>query len=232
MDIKSILDFLYLLSQNNNKEWFNEHKALYTLSREYHVQLIDKLIMLLADFDAELRHLKPQDCIFRIHRDLRFSQDKTPYKIHFGAFMAAGGKNSGRAGYYLHLQPDNCFITGGIWMPEAPQLKILRHSIVENLDEFEDIVHSQSFVSGFGSLDGRRLLTAPKGFPIDFPGTDYLKFKDYTATHKLNSRETERADFCEYIAGIFQQLYPLNRFLNYALDEHNENKPLYNPIKM
>ncbi|MDD4361693.1 MAG: DUF2461 domain-containing protein [Bacteroidales bacterium] len=228
MNISGILEFLRRLSQNNNREWFNEHKALYTESREYHFQLIEKLIMLLADFDTELRHLKPQECIFRIHRDLRFSQDKTPYKNHLGAFMTLGGKNNDRAGYYLHLQPDNCFITGGIWMPAAPQLKILRHSIIENLDEFEDIIHAQSFRENFGTMDGRRLLTAPKGFPIDFPGMDYLKYKDYTATHKLNSEETERSDFCEYIAGIFQQLYPLNRFLNYALDEHQENKQLYN----
>lgn len=228
MDIKSILDFLHLLSQNNNREWFNKHKAFYTTSREHHIRLLEKLILLLADFDAELRHLRPQECIFRIYRDLRFTQDKTPYKTFFGAFMAAGGKNSERAGYYLHLKPDNCFITGGIWMPEAPQLKILRKSIVDNLDEFEDIVHSQDFVSSFGSLDGRRLRTAPKGFPVDFPGMDYLKFKDYTATHKLSAREMERSDFCEYIAGLFQHLYPLNRFLNFALDEYKENKPFYN----
>ncbi len=227
MDIKSILDFLHLLSQNNNREWFNEHKAFYIAVREHHIQLLEKLLLLLAGFDAELRHLRPQECLFRIYRDLRFSRDKTPYKTHFGAFMAAGGKNSERAGYYLHLQPDNCFITGGIWMPEASRLKILRQSIVDNLDEFEDIVHSQDFVSSF-TLDGRRLQTAPKGFPADFPGMDYLKFKDYTATRELNTQETERSDFCEYIAGIFQRLYPFNRFLNYALDEYKENKPLYN----
>jgi transcriptional regulator with XRE-family HTH domain len=90
------------------------------------------------------------------------------------------------------------------------------------------IVHSQDFVSSFGSLDGRRLRTAPKGFPADFPGMDYLKFKDYTATHKLSALEMERSDFCEYIAGLFQHLYPLNRFLNFALDEYKENKPFYN----
>ncbi len=229
MNVSGILDFLRLLSQNNNREWFNEHKALYNESREYHIQLLEKLIFLLADFDAELRHLKPQECIFRIYRDIRFSQDKKPYKTHFGAFIAAGGKNSDRAGYYLHLQPENCFITGGIWMPEAPRLKILRQSIVDNLEEFEDIVHSHSFKTNFGSLDGRRLLTAPKGFSTDFPGIDYLKFKDYTATHKLNIPETERTDFCEYIADISRQLYPLNRFLNYALDEHKENTQLYTP---
>ena len=98
MDIKSILDFLHLLSQNNNREWFNKHKAFYTTSREHHIRLLEKLILLLADFDAELRHLRPQECIFRIYRDLRFTQDKTPYKTFFGAFMAAGGMNSERAG--------------------------------------------------------------------------------------------------------------------------------------
>lgn len=229
MNIKGILDFLRLLSQNNNREWFNEHKALYTQSRKSHILLVEKLILLLGNFDAEIRHLNPQECIFRIYRDLRFSRDKSPYKTHYGAFMAAGGKNSDRAGYYLHLEPGNSFITGGIWMPESPNLKILRRSIMENLDEFEEIIHNPSFKDYFGSMEGRRLLTAPKGFPADFSGIDYLKYKDFTATHKLNSEETERFDFCEYIAGIFQHLYPLNRFLNYALDEHKENKQLSTP---
>lgn len=229
MNINGIIDFLRLLSQNNNREWFNEHKALYTRSRKSHILLVEKLILLLGNFDAEIRHLNPQECIFRIYRDLRFSRDKSPYKTHYGAFMAAGGKNSDRAGYYLHLEPGNSFITGGIWMPESPNLKILRRSIMENLDEFEEIIHNQSFKDYFGSLEGRRLLMAPKGFPADFSGIDYLKYKDFTATHKLNSEETERSDFCEYIAGIFQHLYPLNRFLNYALDEHKENKQLSTP---
>lgn len=223
MTIKGILDFLQLLSQNNNREWFNDNKAAYSECREYFTQVVASIIIFLAEHDLELRHIKPQDCLFRTHRNLRFSKDKTPYKSHFAAYISAKGKKNDRAGYYLHLQPNNNLLSGGMWMPETDKLKILRNSIMENLEEFEEIIHASDFTSYFGQLDGRRLKTSPKGFPADFIGMDYLKFKDYTATHTLNTNDLEHPDFPAYVAGILTKLYPLNRFLNYALDEHKEN---------
>lgn len=105
MDSDRILKFLRELMANNNRQWFLEHKAEYQAVRENFEQGVAEAIARIATFDASVAHLTVKDCTYRFNRDTRFSNDKSPYKNHFGAYIAAHGKKSLHGGYYIHLEP-------------------------------------------------------------------------------------------------------------------------------
>ena len=128
--MKDILDFLTELRQHNNRDWFNERKDRFYELRATFLNRVDELIRLISVFDEEISGLEAKDCVYRIYRDTRFSPDKTPYKTFFSAYIASkGGKKSLRAGYYLHLEPGNCLLGGGVWCPESKLLKELREAV-------------------------------------------------------------------------------------------------------
>lgn len=223
MNAYILIDFLKQLIMNNNREWFHAHKAMYEQCANYYAELVEHLLIEIAKIDNTLTTVQAKECIFRIYRDVRFSLDKSPYKDHFGAFMAAaGGRKSCRGGYYLHIQPGQSAIVGGIWMPDANELKVLRQSIYENTDEFLEIIHEPSFLKYYKRLDGRPLKLSPKGFPKDYPQMDLLKFKDYIVSCPFDDDCLKSPDFVAYAVERFKAVYPLNRFLNYALDEAEE----------
>ena len=105
--VKEILAFLKDLAAHNNREWFAENKSRYEEVKSLFHILVQDLILSISSFDESVKHLQVKDCTYRIYRDIRFSQDKTPYKQHIGAYINAKGKKSLHGGYYLHLEPDN-----------------------------------------------------------------------------------------------------------------------------
>ena len=113
MDTTLILSFLTDLKTNNNREWFEENKERYKQAHTSFLEIVKHTIEGIGKFDQDIAHLEPKKCIYRIYRDIRFSKDKTPYKIHFGAEMAPGGRRSGLAGYYIHIQPGESIVAGG-----------------------------------------------------------------------------------------------------------------------
>ncbi|HBH50165.1 MAG TPA: TIGR02453 family protein [Bacteroidales bacterium] len=214
-----IFSFLGDLSANNYKEWFHENKPRYQSCRDNFNQNIELIIHEISSFDKSVAGLEPKNCVFRINRDIRFSKDKSPYKTNFGAFIAPGGRNKGNAGYYLHLDPAGSFLAGGIYMPPSPVLKSIRQEIFENLEEFEEIVTHPEFIKHFKAIDAEKLKTKPKGFPDDFRGLEYLKFKHYTVIKQYNSEDFCKIDFLKEIKEVYKSLYPLNRFLNFAVQK-------------
>ena len=126
MNSKLILDFLRQLEANNNKVWFDAHRSEYELARKEWLTFVEKLLGHLGDKDPEFFQTQPYKCIFRINRDVRFSKNKQPYKNNFGAFFVPGGKSSGNAGYYVHLEPGKCAIAGGLHHPEKEKLDRIR----------------------------------------------------------------------------------------------------------
>ena len=136
---KNILLFLNELKNNNNRDWFHANKPKYNEAKVEFENYINNLIPEIGKFDNEIKHLEAKECIFRIFRDVRFSKDKSPYKPNFGAYIVKGGKKSGNAGYYLHIEPENSFLGGGIYMPPSNILKAIRIEIYENIDEFKSI---------------------------------------------------------------------------------------------
>ncbi|MEQ9413648.1 MAG: DUF2461 domain-containing protein, partial [Cyclobacteriaceae bacterium] len=121
MDFNHILKFLKALAKNNDRDWFEKNKPKYIESKENFDEFLAKLLIELTKFDNRLTGLNPKKLSFRIYRDVRFSKDKSPYKINMGAGFSPGGKMIQEPGYYLHIQPGNkSFVAGGMYMPDAP----------------------------------------------------------------------------------------------------------------
>jgi uncharacterized protein (TIGR02453 family) len=211
--------FLRLLQKNNNREWFNANKSLYDEAKQEFEHITELLIHEIASFDKGISGLVPKDCIFRIYRDVRFSADKSPYKTNFGAYLSKGGKKSFFAGYYLHLEPKESLLAGGIYMPPPNVLKVVRQEIYENIEEFKGIISEPSFVKHFGGFSGDKLRTAPKGFPKEFPDIDLLKYKNYTVLESLTDAELSKDNILLQLKEGFKVMYSLNKFLNNAIKD-------------
>ena len=219
--MKRILSFLENLKQNNNRDWFNEHKEEYNELRSYFEERVDELIKLLLPYDEELAGLKASDCMYRIYRDIRFSYDKTPYKTYFSAYMAKGGKKSPRGGYYLHIEPGNCILSG-VWSPEPKLLRQLRQAVFDNVEEFQEIMEHPDFKRMYQGLDGEKLKIVPRPFPKDAPASEYVKYKDYIVLGHVNDNYFLDKDWEEKAVNDFRKLIPFNRFLNFTVDEFYE----------
>ena len=226
MQIENIIKFLSKLKENNNREWFAENKMWYERTRIEFEQLSTNLILEISKFDSEINQLEAKDCIFRIYRDTRFSLDKTPYKTHFGVYIAsAGGRKSKRGGYYLHLDPAGCFLGVGVWCPDPNLLKSLRQSVYDNIEELNTIRFQPNFKQYFNSfLEENKLINVPKGFPKDFPEAELLKLKHYLVEYKIDETLLKADDFVQKTAEILKLAHPFNQFLNYTVDETINNQ--------
>lgn len=216
----STIDFIKKLAKNNNKTWFDANRNLYDKAREDFEKLVEKIITELGKTDSDIAVLTAKKCVFRQHRDIRFSKDKTPYKTNMGASFEKGGKNSGLAGYYLHIEPGNkSFIGGGIWMPPADQLKKIRQEIDYNWKEFSAIITSSSFKKNFGNLHfGEYQLTRePKGYNKENPAIEYLKLKSFVTGKNCKDEELTDKKFLNNVVSTFTALMPLNNFINQGL---------------
>lgn len=216
------LQFLKQLSKHNNKPWFDDHRAQYEDARNDMEKFIQSVIDKHSLKDTDLTGLAAKKCIFRINRDVRFSKNKQPYKTNFGASMDRGGKKSGFAGYYFHLEPGKSFVGGGLWMPDAPVVKKVRQEIDYCLEEFESIILDKKFKKVYGELyqdePGLRLVNIPRDFEKDNPAAEYLKFKSWLAIANLSDDEVTSKDLQKKTLHAFEVLQPLVKFLNRSID--------------
>lgn len=212
--MKNTIGFLKKLKKNNNTPWMHAHKEEYLGAKKEFEFLVQELIFRIGEWDSRLSHLEPKQCIFRLNRDVRFSDNKKPYKENFGAFMAYGGKKSGLPGYYLNIDPTNFFVAGGIWMPEADKLLKIRRYILEHGDELEKILKDKKFKKLFGSLSTEASLKrAPKGFPADHPYGEFLKLKSFTVSSPLTLKDITAPGLGKKLDPYFKAMKPLNDFL-------------------
>lgn len=220
MPDKLIFDFLKTLKKNNNREWFQQNKSQFEAARNKFETLVNLLIGEVSKIDKNITSLNSKDCTFRIYRDVRFAKDKSPYKTNFGAFIAKGGKNSGNAGYYIHIEPGSCFLGGGIYMPPANILKAVRTEILENTEDFKAIIHNKLFIEEFGNItDDNPLKSPPRGFPADFPDIDLLKYRNYTVIKYLSDKFLLSDTLIEEIINTFRLMFPLNSFINRIISQ-------------
>lgn len=221
--IQDILHFLKELQANNNREWFQVHKKRYDALKKAHLDIVQQLIEKISLFDPEIAGLEAKDCLFRIYRDIRFSPDKRPYKDHIGAYICQGGKNSLRSGYYFHLEPGNCLLSGGLWMPEPKLLKKVREDIYNQMDEFTTILEEPSFKADFPRLEGETLKRNPAGYPTDFPHQEIIRHKDFTVSSLRPDSFFNQKDWMDQTVATFRKLVPFHQFLNYTVDEYIED---------
>ncbi len=212
--------FLKDLKKNNNKPWFDEHRKQYEAAKTDFYQLVDAVIAGIAAFDSSVAHLKAKDCAFRINRDVRFSKDKSPYKTNMGAFISKGGKKINSAGYYIHIEPGQCFAAGGFYMPDAPQLAKIRQEIDYSFDEWKKIVSEKSFKKIFvKGVEGIKVLSRPpKGYDETNPAISYLKMKSFIASRDLADKELQDKTAVKEIAKTYAAMKPMIIFLNAAVD--------------
>jgi uncharacterized protein (TIGR02453 family) len=208
-----ILEFLRELKNHNDRDWLHAHDAEYRRAKAAFDGFIDKLIPEIRVFDPMIDMITARDCVFRIYRDVRFSNDKSPYKTNFGAYIARGGKKSMTAGYYVHAEPGACMLAGGLYMPPPEVLKLIRNEIYYNIDEFRSIIGNPGFKNYFqGFDDEQKLRNAPKDFPKDFAGIDLLKYKSYAVWHDVPDEVFLSKDFLNFSLEIFRMLFTLNQF--------------------
>lgn len=211
---KQTFDFLKKLAANNSREWFHANRPLYDAERANVLEFVTILLGEISKFDHRLTGVEAEDCLFRIFRDARFSRHKTPYKTNFGAFMKSGGRSTPGAGYYLHIEPGNCFVSGGIYMPPAPLLLAIRTAIAREAAPFKKIIGAPAFIKLFGGLSGDTLVTAPKGFPRDHPEIELLKYRHYLVYRGLSEKTVLSKEFSSVCIESFMAMRKFNAYLN------------------
>jgi uncharacterized protein (TIGR02453 family) len=217
------LRFFKQLTANNEKQWFEAHRADYEHDvREPMRELVEELDVRFARFAPEICG-DPKRSMFRINRDIRFSKDKSPYKTNAGAWFhhrSASRKvgsegNEGSAGFYFHLQPGKSFIGGGVWMPPRPQLNKLRDAIADKPQAF--IRMTQSLPKRFGGLDDEHALKRmPRGYAEDHPAAKWLRYQSFISGRSLSDAQVTSARLPALLEREYEALLPLVRWVNGA----------------
>jgi uncharacterized protein (TIGR02453 family) len=212
---KEGLQFLRTLKRNNNREWFQEHKSIYENSLKR--PMSDLIAALAEDFQKFAPEMvaSSKTSAYRIYRDTRFSNDKSPYKTHIAAvFPRTGlGKHEG-AGFYLHIDPSELLIAGGLYMPLPEDLSSVRQKISDDAGSFLKIVTNRQFRKVFGTVAGEKLSRVPRGFRPDHPAAEYLKHKQYLVSQTFPAAVATTPSFYRTVVETFRAMLPFVRFLN------------------
>ena len=203
---KSVLEFLAELQDNNNREWFAEHKDTFRGAEQKAKDFFTTVHEGLRQNDS-IEKMQ----IYRIYRDVRFSKDKSPYKKFFSAWYSRT-KPHNRGSYYIHIEPGASFIEGGFWEPNAEDLLRIRKELEIDASELRHIIDSPNFKKFFGTLEGEELKTAPKGFDKNHPDIDLLRKKQFLITRRFSDSEVMNKNFESEVLKTFIAMRP---FLDY-----------------
>lgn len=219
MNTQRIIDYLWELSRNNNREWYHANKATYKEANAEFEDLLQTLILEIGKFDSSILHNQPRELTFKMVRDTRFSHDKSPYNPAFRAHISSKGKLPIPVGYYLMLKPgDQSFLGGGLFADMFKDATaMVRDYISQNGGEWERIIHEPEFERHF-TVGGTALKKVPAGYDKEHPQAEYLKFKSWYLEYPFKDEELKDAEaFIAKAAGIFRIMKPFNDYLNRAL---------------
>jgi len=216
------LEFLRELAENNNREWFAANRKRYESAKGEVEDLVRRLLAGVETFQ-HLPNTDVKDCIFRINRDIRFSKDKSPYKLNFAIAIGPGGRHSGRIDYYVHIQPGGeSFLGAGMWQPTPQHLAKFRQEIDYNVDELKGIIDAPAFKAYFPEIWGETMKTAPKGYTADHPEIELLRRKQLFFMHRYSDKEVLSPGFAEEILKGIRLIKPYCDYLNYLFFEEEE----------
>lgn len=217
--MRRIIQFLNQLQNNNYREWFEDHKSEYKEAQEIFNTFVEKLISGIASFDPLIKNLSVKDCTYRIYRDIRFSNDKTPYKTHMGALVAPHGKSGGYSGYYFHIEAQGANYIGshllstGIYCPDPKVIKSIREEIMLNGEIFLEAVNiARKFTLDTSSS----LKRVPAGFPSDSMYSEYFKLKDYFLSQRVDDEFLLSDKLLENTVNEFKKTLVFNNLINRA----------------
>jgi uncharacterized protein (TIGR02453 family) len=217
--------FLRGLKRHNDREWFEARRATYESAVRAPLRaLVEELDIVCGIIAPEFRG-DPKRSVFRIHRDVRFSADKSPYKTHASAWLfhedaghGVGRDAHGGAGFYVHIEPGACMVAGGIWMPPKPALDRVRAALMESPASFDAIVRAPAFRRRFGALsDEAMLVRLPRGVAADHPAGPYLRYKSFTVSRAIDDAAMQHARIVRTLRTDLESMLPFVRWLNAAL---------------
>ena len=214
----AMLEYLAALEQNNNRDWYHQHKRELGEASCAFEELVETLILEIRQFDGSIPLLEPKDLTFKLVRDTRFSHDKSPYNPAFRAHISAKGKLPIPVGYYIMIKPGNrSFLGGGLFADMfSDATAMVRGAIAANGGEWEEIITAPAFAERF-TVGGTALKKAPHGFDPAHPQAEYLKYKSWYLEYPVSDDQVAAAGFASFAAGIFREMKPFQDFLNRAL---------------
>lgn len=219
MDTQLILNYLSELKENNNREWYHTHKDEYRKANAEFEELVQELIWGIGKFDSSILDNIPKNLTFKIVRDTRFGNDKSPYNPAFRAHISSGGKLPVPVGYYIMIKPGNrSFLGGGLFADMFKDAtSMVRDYIAAHPEEWEKTIHNPGFQQNF-TVKGTALKNVPAGYDREHPQADFLKFKSWYLEYPVGDSELQNANrFLESAVRLFELMKPFNDYLNKAL---------------
>lgn len=219
---KDTLAFLQDLKRNNTRVWFDKNETAYKFVRNDLLVLTEKILSKVSEFDENIAmaELESKKCITRINRDLRFSKDRTPYKTDFYIVLNKNGKSGVTAFYYLHIEPGNSFVGGGVYNPLPEQLRQIRKGIEANFDEWLQLINNRTFMRTCpnGVQSSGLLSKVPMGFSQDSLASEVIKNKGFFTKESLTDAEMVSSKSFARTIAHFKVAKPLIDFINKTLE--------------
>jgi uncharacterized protein (TIGR02453 family) len=211
-------DFLEELEHRNNREWFEENKGVYESELKARMlEVIEAVNLRLGEFAPDYLRPAPK-AMLRIYRDVRFSNDKTPYKTHLAASWPRQGlEKTGGAGFFLQVGVHGVMVAAGAYAPGSPQLHAIREYLLDHHGELRGVLAEESVLRLAEPLDGRPLIRGPKGFPVEHPAADLLRMRSWALFAQLSGDSALTGGFVDAVVERFRALTPLVDFLNVPL---------------
>ena len=212
---EAYLHFFMDLAANNHKDWFDQNRSSYQTEVKAAMEVFVGDLIATLKKDADLGDLKASDCIFRINKDIRFSKDKTPYKLQMSALIVKGGrKQMYDPGLYIELGPEFLNIYSGFYMPEKDQLLKIREKIAANPASFEKIINAKAFKASFGEVRGEKSKILPKELKEVAKLHELIYNKQFYLVHQVDAEKILDSDLLSYVVNHFKSAAEFNRFLN------------------
>jgi uncharacterized protein (TIGR02453 family) len=214
---KNTLHFLNQIALNNNKPWFEKNRSLYEKARTEYLGFVTKLIEGIRKIEV-IPEKEPSKYVQRIYRDIRFSKDKTPYKKFFSSLIERGPETR-NCPLFMLIQPGRSMMGGGVWDPPPVTLKMIRQEIDYNSAGLRKIINSKDFLKHFGKISGTKLSRPPKGYEVDNPNIEFLKFKQWYLQRDLDDGLVLSKQLIPEILKSYKAALPFFHFFDVAMGE-------------
>ena len=216
---KASFDFLLGLKENNNREWFQEHKAAYDAAHKNVIEFIEAIIQRLAELDPHIHtDISAKKCLFRIYRDVRFSKNKDPYKSWFAAGISVDGRKLAGPEYYIHIAPEETFLAVGYWRPEKQHLEAIRQEIDYNAKGLFDSLEKGGWKPE--NMSGEdKLSRPPAGYTTDHEHIDILKHRSFILSKNISRKDMESNKALDIVIKTYESMIPFKQFIHTALDQ-------------